>query len=335
MSDLFSNFDRGCFHPIFQHVPQAPQQALDSVLCFVDELDSIVADYYIRVPHSISAIFQHENKIRIDTIRTFDESDPYIQEESLIGPPEMKSDRFWRRNITRLTYFSCQLLLSLFSGKLPINPLNTITFHLFASSYTDEQIIHIQEVFAIGLDPNPQDRYPDFKILRNAFLELRQKLNIHNAAAGKSVTQRIHLPNTEKREICLWMPKYENFFQQTITLPAQLHIGRKSATKKNIKPSDPKFVVSCVEKQEEECHIYQIEIEGDPCLSRNHAVISLDSNAGYAKDLQSTHGVIVFRDANRDPHTSTVLKNGEKAACFSLEDQYIQFGNTFLRIRLI
>ncbi len=358
MNRIIGNLDRALYRPLFENKAIEPVQALEWAMRLAREMDDILPEYYVEIPHAVSAFWLHENEIFIATERSFDENDPYISEESRYSPPEMQYDRFWRRNITRLTYLVCQVLLSLLSGKLPKYPFSTVTFHHLIGRYSQNQISNLQEIFGTGLNPNPQERFQNFRSLVNVLLQVQQKFQTRSLPI--IIPPIKSLENLQKLspqyELLAWIPKYENVFKLILRPPTVVILGRKllqntsqispnrllendyffsETSKQSMKSIWGKFAVQHEVKQENNQDINCLWVEGDPCLSRQHLAIhfSLDKTVPWIADIGSTHGIVLFADANCEHSTSILVRNGEKVPFRCEEDQYLQVGNTFVRIR--
>lgn len=360
MSDSKQTFQRRN-KPVFEETQRwDTSNAIKATNLLIALFEDILSDQYIRVPHSLSAILWQEDKLKIDMERTFDENDPYIKEEALIAPIEHQTDRFWRRKITRLTYLACQFLLGLLTGKLPIHP-QILTKEDLISPHTDDQFIILQQFLYKGISEDVARRFQSWEELKSQlqylnkelfppldlscteknlpqYPELMNKYKKMLSKAASSQTSAIPKVTAESYEVFFWIPKFESAYKIVINIPAEVIIGRKSNKDNTMKYATPidkmRIHKDCQEKDGK--YIYEILIEGDSCLSRKHARIVFPekiSEPPFCEDMGSTHGIIMFLDSQRNLTSSKNIVNRNRMEFYCPKDQYLQLGNTSLRIR--
>ncbi len=359
MSDPKKTFPR-LYKPVFEETQRwDTTNSIHATSLLIETLEDILSEQYIRIPHCISSIIWQEDKLKIDMERTFDENDPYIKEEALIAPPEHQTDRFWRRKLTRLTYLVCQFFLGILTGKLPVNQQILIKEGLL-SYHTDQQFVVLQQFFYKGMAEDPSRRFQTWEEIKAQLEYLKKELfppmdysctdtnlpqypelaNKYKKMLSKAANQTtaIYKANAQNYEIFFWIPKFENAYKIVVNSPSEVYIGRKSNKDNAVKQvgqlDKMRIHKTCEEKEGKFC--YEILIEGDSCLSRKHARIVLpekDSEAPYCEDMGSTHGIIMFLDSQRNLTSSKTILSKNRMEFFCPKDQYIQLGNTSLRIR--
>ena len=280
-----------------------------SDLLFNDELDTLTPDSYLKVPHSVSAILHKEDEIKIDGLRTFDEQDRYLAEESLLSPPEHQADRFWRRNVTRLTYLVVQLFYALLTGKLTGDPL-VVPWDELPHKLTPKAMGSIENFLKAGTESAPEKRFQNLIEVRNQLKELKKEIfrpsSPSPTARNLPRLSRLAVKETEAKqtlaghgyEIQAWNARYEKASKSFIEIPAILIVGRKTLvnlsaeleTGKEFAPSDGKEFSTSGGKElskSEEMPLpvffqkekiaglleYTLLVEGDSCLSRKHVRI--------------------------------------------------------------
>lgn len=362
MSKLLEPFDKSLYQPVFQNKALSTEAAIELVSLLNTELDEIISDYYVKIPHALSAIFICDKDLRIDIERSLVQQDPYIKEETLLSPPEAQVDRFWRRSITRLTYLVCQMFASLLTGTLSANTEITLSPSKLVSKHSPQETEYLQKLLVVGLAKESEKRYQNFQELRDAFKWLDYKLS-HVAVGIPSSATSQNLPKMPrflyqqavttrvptgimakiggsriKYEIQIWNPSFKNAAKIIVDTPSMVLLGRKPAcvsNKDEIKETTQ--VQQEVEEKEGKIN-YTLLIEGDQCLSRKHMEIHFPDKVQdkpTLKDLGSTHGIMVFRDRSRNITNSSMITAGSESSFLCPEDQHFKLGNTYLRIRPI
>lgn len=329
----------------------------------------LLTDHYLQIPHAFSAVWIDGEEIKIDTERSFDDQDPYIGEEAMLAPPECATDRFWRRNTTRLTYLVCQFFYGLLSGDFPPHGEAFIKAGTLLSRHSPEEISALHQFLNKGLSPLPENRYQNFQELIESLQWLEYKLSLISSGIPSSATSR-HLPKMPqafyknvvttrvtpaaddsaasqiKYEVQLWNPSYKNAAKMVVQTPARVVVGRKES--KVVDANQERDAVNSVVadttrieqtlEEKDGMHCYTVLVEGDRCLSRRHAELQLPANLMETprfKDLGSTHGVLLFRDRSRSVSNSVFVGSGAQSNFVCVEDQHLKLGNTYIRIRSI
>jgi hypothetical protein len=302
--------------PIFQpHQSVSTEEALKITYLVAQWFENNTLLDYFKIPHALSSLWWNAGQeIGVQMERSFDERDPYIEEESMLAPAESRTDRFWRRSVSRLTYLISQLFFALLTGELPRYP-NQLAPSKLISKHTPQEIELLQKFFAMALDRLPENRYQSFTDIRESLEWLKCQLfpavaapssqstskrlpKIPQAFYRKVVTTQIQAVSAPKKsslkyEIQIWNPSYKNAAKLSVETPSLVTIGRKPASedqkssgksesKETIKM--PQFhrgdVLDTIEigqevEEKDGVIYYRIAVEGDNCLSRKHIEVRL------------------------------------------------------------
>jgi hypothetical protein len=189
-----------------------------------------------------------------------------------------------------------------------------------------------------------QEKQPEFGIKdqkffgsQSFFQKYDQKMNLEqqkNVSSNDPISSNPH--QKCYYELYIWLPKYENAYKFYIRTPAEILLGRKLPTnEKHSQNTEYDLPVHQQEQFMEGMYYYTILVEGDPCLSRHHIRIYMpeySQKVASFEDLGSIHGVTMFSDQNRDMATCQVILAGERVDFITPDEQYLQLGNTSLRI---
>lgn len=354
------------YQPIFQyHRAWNLVQAASFTERLIQFLEPLLSEQYIQIPHSLSAVLYYKENLKIDTERTLDEQDPYIQEELSLAPLESKTDRFWRRKPSRITYFVCQFFLGLLLGKLPQIQAISLLDQVVPPGQKEDLAL-LQNFFWVGLAEDPQKRFQTLQELKEHFRALQshlfnsspvsltekelprfpelakkyQKLLEKYTAPILEVPQNKIIEKLTGYEIFFWIPKYENAYKVLVQVPSEVIIGRKagvtSQQSRDTKPT--KMQLSKEWEQRGGIYYYTILVAGDSCLSRQHLKMIFSVNPAdppSCEDLGSTHGITMYLDNNRSLTNSKTIMTHQRCEFFCPADQYLQLGNTALRIRRV
>lgn len=369
MGFILDHFDKSTYFPVYQNRSFSTEATLKYVFLLSTDLEDLFSDHYVKIPHAVSAIFTNaEEQMRVDTHRSFDDDDLYIEEESLLSPPEAETDRFWRRKISRLTLLVSQFFLSLLMGKLCRGHADFIPENL-ANKHSTRETELMKKFFDISLSPEPSLRYQSFTDMTDALLGLEHRLALeiyHNMGSGiftnsnlsrsglDSMSNQATGPvaaaagafRPDKYELQIWSHLCQKPAQLILDIPAHLIVGRKVGSRDQMTTA-PKVNVGNPTEQvnpeiehqlqkKEDGNYYIVAIGGDQCLSRRHAEIHIPKNPEQSltyQDLGSTHGMVVFQDASCQLTSSRFLLPGSKGDFPCPQDQYLKFGNTYVRIR--
>ena len=326
---------------------------VESVSCYLDKCPIT----YAEIPHSLSAISHNGHGDMHISAYGEDEKDlRHIEEEAFMAPPEAQTDSFWRQNCNRMTYLVSQLFVALLTGKNPGQVSVNISAQDLLTRHSLREIAAIQRFLKKGMDVDPVGRFQSFNTFIRQLEELRQELFSSNITARNlpklsRLYQRLIYPDStpvDKRSfvVHVWTPKYEKAAKLVLTAPAVLVVGRKTKNDNQQSGDGDKLPIDMAEDITPICHLRQIKdnavyhtvlVEGDPCLSRRHFRIDFFEDTTrqlLCQDLGSTHGGVIYLDSDCSHHNCRNIASGETTELPSLSEQYLQLGNTYLRIRI-
>lgn len=368
MGHLLEKFDRSLYTPVYRHRPLSTEDAIKYVFLLNSEMEDLFIENYVKIPHAISSIFSDSERVRIDIERSFDEDDPYIEEELLLAPPEAQTDRFWRRKSTRLTYLVSQFFLALLTGELCATP-DKLSSEKLINRHSPQEFQVMRQFFNTTMAENPEGRYQGFPEYTDSLLCLEHRLclNMYHNMSSSMVTSR-NLPNVKivdddtrkialqadstvspaipvKYEFLIWNHLFQEATSVVVELPAFVMLGRKvekghlDTARRGTARREPVITRPAVDKEfekKEDENYYLLKIGGDQCLSRKHVQIYLPRDPSqsepYFQDMGSTHGLVVFQDSSCQVVHSKVIFPGGKGPFPSPKDQYLKLGNTYVRI---
>ncbi len=323
---------------------------IESVIRYIDKC-SIT---YAEIPHSLSAISRNqEGDIHIAVYAEDEQDLRYIEEEVMMAPPEAQTNPFWRQNCNRMTYLVTQLFLALLTGKNSGPTSVNFSAQDLLTSHSLRELAAIQRFLKKGMAVDPASRFQSFVTFIRYLEELRQELFSSNITAKNlpKLSRRLLYPDSapvDKRSyvVHIWTPKFEKAAKIVLTAPAILLIGRKTKND-NRQNSDTNKTLTDMseditpiyhgqESKDDAAH-HTVLVEGDPCLSRWHLRIDFPEDLAQqllCKDLGSTHGVVIYLDSDCSHNNCQNIGSGQTAELPGLTEQYLQLGNTYLRIRI-